>query len=251
MCPVGVDPQQPVAIPASHPLALGTAFLGWAPAPFGGPGGAALVSLGTGQMLAVFRARLSCAKTPADIPAADKVNPLTIGLTGAAWTRILNEYLGSGLLRVSTHSRADLISRLNSLSIVNPQHLQVSTADWQLGEDVSGTPGIPGVPAVPAVAATPAVGRRGQRGYRPPGPAPGQPAIPAVPAVPGQAPLDPALLFLTLTHIFELECEGPTPWMVVCYLAGALGAISTQSERNRPGCILKGKVQASIAENQR
>eukprot|EP00327_Prymnesium_parvum_P034528 CAMPEP_0195622802 /NCGR_PEP_ID=MMETSP0815-20121206/16411_1 /TAXON_ID=97485 /ORGANISM="Prymnesium parvum, Strain Texoma1" /LENGTH=74 /DNA_ID=CAMNT_0040763631 /DNA_START=494 /DNA_END=715 /DNA_ORIENTATION=- len=57
VCPPGANPQQPAAIPASHPLALSTAFLGWAAAPFGGAGGAALVSLSTGQMLAAFGAR--------------------------------------------------------------------------------------------------------------------------------------------------------------------------------------------------
>ncbi|KAL1530809.1 hypothetical protein AB1Y20_001705 [Prymnesium parvum] len=89
----------PVTIPASHPLALGTAFLGWATVVGTGPGGVTSVLLNTGQMLAAFvSARLSCSKTPADRPAADQVNPLTIGLTGTAWTRILNEYIASGLL---------------------------------------------------------------------------------------------------------------------------------------------------------
>ncbi|KAL1520445.1 hypothetical protein AB1Y20_022027 [Prymnesium parvum] len=44
------DPHMPVAIPASHPLALGTAFLGWVAVVGAGPG-AALVSLNTSQML--------------------------------------------------------------------------------------------------------------------------------------------------------------------------------------------------------
>jgi len=78
-----------------------------------------------------------------------------------------------------------------------------------------------------------AVGRRGQRGYRPA--TPGQPAVPGIPAVPGRTPLDPALHFLTLAHIFELECEGPAPWAAIAYLAGALGPVHTQAERNRMG----------------
>jgi len=50
------DPHMPVAIPASHPLALNTAFLGWAAVAGAGPG-AALVSLNTSQMLMAFGAR--------------------------------------------------------------------------------------------------------------------------------------------------------------------------------------------------
>lgn len=223
----------PVAIPANHPLVLGTPFLGWAAATGAAAGGIALVTLSTGQMLAAFGARLSCAKSPADVPAADKVNPLTLGLTGAAWTRVLNEYLSSGLLNVGVASRSELTARLSLLTITVPQNLHISAVDWQLGEDTVGTPGVPGVAAVPAVLPAPAVGRRGRRGYRPA--AAGAPAVPAVPAVPGQPPLDPSLSFLTLTHIFELEIEGPTPWGALSYLAGALGPVLTQAERNRPG----------------
>ncbi|KAL1524193.1 hypothetical protein AB1Y20_019101 [Prymnesium parvum] len=114
VCAWGGDPHMPVAIPASHPLALGTAFLGWVAVAGAGPG-AALVSLNTSQMLMVFGARLVCSKLPADLPAADRVTPLTLGLTGSAWTRILNEYLSSGLLTVTMNSRSDLISRLAAI----------------------------------------------------------------------------------------------------------------------------------------
>jgi len=223
----------PVAIPASHPLALGTAFLGWVATVGAGPGGPSLVSLHTSQMLAAFGARLVCSKAPADLPAADKVNLLNIGLTGTAWTRILNEYVGSGLLGASMSSRAELASRLTSISLVNPQNLYITAADWQLGEDSTAAPGAPGTAAVPAAPPAPAIGRRGQRGYRPA--VPGTPAVPAVPAAPGRPPLDPALHFLTLVHIFELETEGAAPWSALAYLAGALGPVLTQAERNRPG----------------
>lgn len=233
LCTRDGSPQQPASIPANHPLALSTSFLGWAAVPGGGAGGGALVSLNAGQMLTAFGARLSCAKAPADIPAADRVNPLTIGLSGAAWSRVLNEYITSGLLNATMTSRAELNARLSSISITNPQNLHVSASDWQLGEDTTSAPGAPGTAAVPATAPTPAVGRRGRRGYRPA--TPGNPAIPVVPAVAGRAALDPALNFLTLAHIFELECEGTTPWSAIAFLAGALGPVHTQAERNRPG----------------
>lgn len=233
LCPSDGSPQQPAYIPASHPLALSTPFLGWVAAPAGGTGGTALVSLNAGQMLAAFGARISCSRSPADTPAADKVNPLTIGLTGGAWARVLDEYISSGLLDTSMTSRAELISRLSTISILNPQNLRISAVDWQLGEEVTSSPGVPGVAAVPAVAPTPAVGRRGQRGYRPANP--GHPGAPAVPAIPGHGSLDPALRFLTLAHIFELECDGPAPWSALAFLAGALGPVHTQAERNRPG----------------
>lgn len=234
LCSAVMDPHLPVAIPASHPLALSTPFLGWAASGGNAPGGASLVTLSTSQMLVAFGARLSCAKSPADLPAANKVNPLTVGLSGAAWTRILNEYLSSGLLNAgSMASRAELITRLSSLAITNPSNLWISANDWQLGEDTASTPAVPGVTAVPAVPPTPAVGRRGHRGYQPA--IAGAPAVPAVPAVPGRAPLDPSLSFLTLTHIFDLESEGACPWSVIAYLSGALGPVLTQAERNRPG----------------
>ncbi|KAL1529656.1 hypothetical protein AB1Y20_000597 [Prymnesium parvum] len=131
-------------------------------------------------------------------------------------------------------SRAELVSRLTSIPLVSAQHLYITAADWQLGEDFSGTLGAPGAAAVPAVAPAAAVGRRGQRGYRPA--TQGTPAVPAVPAVPGRPPLDTALHFLTLVHIFELETEGAAPCRgVLVYLAGALGPVLTQAERNRPG----------------
>ncbi|KAL1526909.1 hypothetical protein AB1Y20_015600 [Prymnesium parvum] len=167
ICAAAGDPHMPVAIPANHPLALSTPFLGWAASGGTAVGGNALVTLSTSQMLVSFGARLSCAKSPADLPAADKVNPLTLGLNGAAWTRILNEYLSSGLLNSSVTSRMELITRLSSLVIATPANLQILASDWQLGEDTAGTPGVPGIAAVPAVPPAPTVGRRGQRGYQP------------------------------------------------------------------------------------
>mmetsp|Transcript_42554 Transcript_42554/g.97580 ORF Transcript_42554/g.97580 Transcript_42554/m.97580 type:complete len:484 (-) Transcript_42554:545-1996(-) len=155
LCPSDGNPQGPAFLPASHPLVLSTSFLDWTASPTTGTGGVSLVSLGTGQMLAAFGARLVCAKSPADIPAADKVNPLTIGLTGAAWSRVLNEYILSGLLNSNMASRVELLSKLSTITLVNPQNVCIGAADWQLAEDTTGSPGVPGTAAIPAAGPTP------------------------------------------------------------------------------------------------
>ena len=91
------DANGPVVLPAAASLVTRTAFLGWQPAA-AGAGGVAQVFLGTWQMLKAFGARLSASQLPADLAASRNVGPLTVKLSGAAWTRILNEYLASNLL---------------------------------------------------------------------------------------------------------------------------------------------------------
>ena len=92
----------PVVVPATHPLVVATPFLGWRPTA-AGAGGAAMVLLSTWQMILAFGRRFRASRTPADLPASRNAHPLNLGLTGAFWTRALNEYLASGLLN---HTRA-------------------------------------------------------------------------------------------------------------------------------------------------
>ena len=84
----------PVRVPAAHPLVPATSFLGWKPsAP--GAAGVAMVELSTYQMVAAFGRCFRASRTPADLPAARRVNPLILGLSGPCWARALNEYITS------------------------------------------------------------------------------------------------------------------------------------------------------------
>ena len=218
----------PVAIPAAHPLVPATHFLDWQPAP-AGAGGVAMVQLDTWQMVAAFGRRFGASRTPADLPAALRVNPLTLALAGACWARTLNEYLASGLLNHTFSKRDELHAAIDALTVVNPANLAITTADWMPGEDTAGTPGMPPVPAVAGRPRVPAAGRRGTPGY-----VPAVPAVRAVaghPGVPGRPALDAALDFLTLVNVIELE-DGSSPWALIAYLAGMLGPCLSQAERN-------------------
>ena len=218
----------PVRVPAAHPLVPATSFLGWKPsAP--GAAGVAMVELSTYQMVAAFGRCFRASRTPADLPAARRVNPLILGLSGPCWARALNEYIASGLLGHTMSSRADLRNTLDDLTIADPAALAITAADWQLGEDTAGIPPLaqqPGLPAVPAVRAR---GRAGQPGY-----VPGAPRVPAVPpaaAVPGRPALDAAIEYLTFASVIELE-DGDAPWGLISYVAGLLGPCLSQAERN-------------------
>ena len=121
------DANGPVVLPAAASLVTRTAFLGWQPAA-AGAGGVAQVFLGTWQMLKAFGARLSASQLPADLAASRNVGPLTVKLSGAAWTRILNEYLASNLLAATFSSRAELLDALLGLAIATPANLSIITA---------------------------------------------------------------------------------------------------------------------------
>ena len=222
------DAKGPVILPAASSLVTHTAFLGWLPAA-AGVGGAAQVSLDTWQMLKAFGARLSASQLPADLAASRNVGPLTIQLTGACWTRVLNEYLASNLLACSFSTRSELHDALLNLTVVTPGNLVIVAADWVAVEATTAIAPTPGAPAVPAVPARRASNRGGVRIPA----VQAVPAIPAVPPTPGRPALDPALDYLAMVDVLDLEITGTAPWLLVSFLAGALGACLLQSERNR------------------
>lgn len=239
---VGED--APVAVPADHPLVNCTAFLDWAPAP-AGAGGVARVQLSYWQTLKVFGARCSASRSPTDLAASRRVHPLNICLTGGFWTRVLNEYVASGLLAVVAGRREELIAGIAGLTIATPANLVAVPADWLLGEDPAFIAAVAYAPAHPAIPAQPARGRRGAPDYVPA--MPRVPAAPAVAAVPGRPALDPALTFLTFTSILDLETDGDAPWTLICYLAGMLGACLDQAERVRGGSQVQLSARALAA----
>lgn len=182
-------------------------------------------------MLKSFGARLSASQLPADLAASRNVCPLTLKLSGACWTRVLNEYLASNLLAASFSDRSELLSALLALTIATPLNLSITTADWEPVEDTVAIAPVPGVPSVPPVPGTRAMGRRGSAGYVPAVPA--VPGVPGVPPVPGRPALDAALEYLAMVDVLDLEANGSAPWLYIAYLAGSLGPCLLQSERNR------------------
>ena len=109
-------------MPAAHPLVTRTAFLGWAPAP-AGAGGVARVQLSSWQMLKAYGGRCSASQAPADLPASRNAHPLVTAMTGGFWTRVLNEYIASGLLSVVAGRREEYIAGIAALTIATPANL--------------------------------------------------------------------------------------------------------------------------------
>ena len=203
--------------PANHPLIILTACLNWDPTT-PGPNNIARVRLLSWQMLKAFGCRLTGSKAQADLPATRSITPLTLCLTGGAWARILNEYVASGILRLTVQSREDVIAGVRSLTITTPANLLMCAGDWLPGEATI---------LVAAVAGHPGQAARGRRGRGG--------AVPPLAAVQGRPALDAALGFLDLTSVPDLEILGDAPWAVICYLAGLLGSCLSQAERNRLG----------------
>jgi len=212
-------------LPAGHPLVAATLFLAWVAVPaVGGAAAGARVALATCQMLAAFSRRCRCSRIPADQPRFLVVTLLRLGLTAAAWDRILGELVASGLLRATFASLQQLHAAIDTLTIATPANLVVGAGDLQLGEPL----------ALPA----PAVGGR-RRGSAPM----------AAPALP------PAVLsFLDLASILELELPGGSPWAVIDRLAGMLGPCLTVASRAQPSsCVqlaaacLAGNIRLSYA----
>lgn len=90
---------------------VATPFLQWQPSA-AASGGVAQAELGSWQMLRAFGRRISVATNPPDLVVARNTNLLTLKLQGPSWTRILNEYLGSGLLTSPMASLPELDRRL-------------------------------------------------------------------------------------------------------------------------------------------
>lgn len=230
-CVATGTPEEPVILPAQAPIVLHTGFLDWVPVP-AAAGGAARVSLDTWQMIEAFGTPLSGSRAPADINLTSTKTPLTLALTGAAWTRILNEYVASGLLNTPMASRFELHVALRELIFANPNNLIITSTDWLPVEDFNAVNPVAAVAAQPAQRA---VAGRDARRDQPAIPArPALPAVAAVAAVPGRPALHPALEFLTLCSILDLEeGNGTAPWRLISFLAGMLGPCLTQDSRNR------------------
>ena len=179
ICPGGLTAKGPVVILATHPLAVATAAaLEYQPSTPAANGQATL-ELSTANAMRAFGRRLSASQLPADLGFSRSINPLNIGLSGPAWTRVLDEYIAAGLLAYDLSELSKIDVALAALVILNPAALVIGAQDWRMGETLVFSPGIPAVLPVLAQPARLAVAaRRGRAAV---------PAVPAIAAVPGQA----------------------------------------------------------------
>ena len=209
--------EDPVFFSQADPLVMATPFLLWRPA--AAMGGIAQVQLSQQELMAHFIGR--CDRDGADAPtllAFNTRSPLVLAFEGAFWSRILTEYVASGLLSMSFSDLPSFCDALSRLVIGTPANLLVLAPDIRVGEDFA----TPGVAAVPGRAA------RGSR--------PAVPAVPAIPATPGPAELE----VLSLVTIEALREPGtPSPLLALARLMAVLGGVLTRASRDSPLCLAK------------
>ena len=139
-CPARpVSASMPVSVPAGLPLVGATSFLRWAPAP-AVRGGAPRASLATCVMLVAFARRCSISRALGDPARFANANLLRIGLSAAAWCRVLGELLVSGLLGCAFADLPQLRAAIDSLTIMTPANLVLHPPDLQLGEALTALP---------------------------------------------------------------------------------------------------------------
>ena len=211
-----INSSMPVILDQASILVQGTACLRWVlvGAAAGAP---ARVQLPQFIMVAVFFIRVTLDTSPASMATFSLVHVLNVACTGAFWSRILTEYVASGLLAQPITDVASLVTALAGLTISNPANMVLQPNDLALGEafDLPGAPGIPGQRAH---------GRRGQAGYRPP-----VAAVPPGPPTPGPSNLE------YLTHLTIARAVNPllasTPLRAFAKLKLLVGDCLTSQSR--------------------
>ena len=98
-------------IPTNDPIVQRTRFLPWTDHAAVG-GAAAMSSIPAYVLLRHFIVRCTIGGLPADLAAAQLRSVLTGSLTGAAWGRILTEFVASGLLNLQFTKRRETTSPL-------------------------------------------------------------------------------------------------------------------------------------------
>ena len=213
--------EDPVCLPGGHPLVAATgSFLQWqavAAAPGAPPG--AHVSLPFHAFLYAFGTRCKVSSLPADQTAARAINPFTLRLHAAYWSRMLSELCASGLAPPGANylTTAELHDVIASLPVQNPNLLLIAAADWN-----------------PAPALT----------------APGAGAAHAA----ARARFD-EVSFLAAASIPSLEITtGPrartAPWAAITLLSGALGPVGRNPLRfsaTAPSLIVAAEIRGTNA----
>ena len=109
-------------IPTNDPIVQRTRFLPWTDHAAVG-GAAATSSIPAYVLLRHFIVRCTIGGLPADLAAAQLRSVLTGSLTGAAWGRILTEFVASGLLNLQFTKRRELLVAVKAVQINNPGNL--------------------------------------------------------------------------------------------------------------------------------
>jgi hypothetical protein len=124
----------PLYLDAGCDVVTTTAFLSWDPAPAVGAG-PPRAGLGTFQLLYAFGATLRTAPPPAVVGAVRAASPFTLRLNDAAWSRILTEFVASGIFMNGPIADYTALQELiEGASIPNPANLHISAADLVAGQ---------------------------------------------------------------------------------------------------------------------
>ena len=207
-----------VIFEATEPFVLQLAFLPWLHIPAAGAA-PARKSLSHFQMLSLFISRCTLEDSLLARTVFGDVSTLTLAFTGVFWTRILTEYIASGLFTNPITSRRGLLRVVNGLTFSSPAQLTILVADIVINAVESfDTPAAPAAPA--------AIGGRGRgRGAA----AVGVP-VPAGGGLPLPGP--PSLRFLHLTSLLRLyDPASSRPLFSLSILSGYLGPALTRAIR--------------------
>ena len=211
-------PEDLVSFSQTDQLVMATPFLLWQPA--AAIAGVAQVALSQQAMMTHFISR--CDRDAADaatLIAFHTHTVLNLAFEGAFWSRILTEYVASGLLTAHFDDLPSFYLALAQLTIATPANLAILVPrDIRTGEAFD----VPMVPGVPGRAAA-----RGRRAVAP---------VPAAPAIPGPE----ELLVLHLVTIESLRAPSiASPLLALAKLAATLGGVLTRTARTAPLCLAK------------
>ena len=123
-----------VFLDANEPLVLATPFLPWVPVA-AAPPLPARVSLRAWQMNRTWLRRCGLSAAAADHLAFQSISMLNFRLTGAAWSRVLTEFVASDLLSKTFSDLRGLRLALGALEISAPASLVLLASDLDPGED--------------------------------------------------------------------------------------------------------------------
>ena len=93
--PGPATPDNPILVDANDEVVTNLPWVNWQPA--AAAGGMARVSLTQAEALSTFAIKCKTNRTPADLAAMGPINPITLRLTAAAWSKILTAVRDGGL----------------------------------------------------------------------------------------------------------------------------------------------------------
>lgn len=122
-----------VGIPASCGLVARLSFVPWIKMP-PVPDGIERVTLSHSQLFRLVGWKCTVGPTVADRAAADRVHVFNCRISADAWSRILSSLVDSKLLELPCHTYMAFEASLMALTVTDPRALQLSAADWVLGD---------------------------------------------------------------------------------------------------------------------